>query len=142
MKRADRNEPEFFETFWSLWREHMRKTDGKGKARPAYRKHILDGADPQDILDGAAYFLRTMSERDREFIPLAASWLNSERWADDCEKERAYRAKLEESRIRSQENVVQMPERRVKTAYMLSWERQHGKDYFEHFDEQKRRAGE
>lgn len=146
MKRADRNEPEGFAEFWEgVWRKHARHTDGRGLARDAFRKHVLAGSDPQDIIDGAKCFFRTMKERDREFVPLSSTWINREAYIDLAQQEREYQAKMEEGRRRREEvpeNVVQMPERRVKTAYMLSWERQHGKDYFEHFDEQKRRAGE
>ena len=73
MKKLREQEPESFGDFWSIWQPHMRHTDGRGLAREAYRKHILNGAEPQDIIDGARWFIRNMKERDREFIPLAES---------------------------------------------------------------------
>ena len=89
-----------FLSFWVLWRKHMRKTDGRGKARPAWQQMIEAGADAQDIIDGATWYLRNLSERDAPYIPLAASWLRSERWADDCEQERAYQQRVAERQQR------------------------------------------
>lgn len=84
-----------FSTFWELWRPYQRKSDGRGKARPAYKQMIEMGYDQQDIIDGARWYLRNLvTDEDKRFIPLAASWLRAERFADDCEKEREYQAKL------------------------------------------------
>lgn len=89
-------DPEGFSQFWALWLPVCRKTDGRGKCRETYRKWLLDGAEPADIIDGAAWYLRSLSEKDKPYIPLAASWLNSERWADDCERERDYQRRKAE----------------------------------------------
>ncbi len=89
-KAAPIQEPEGFADFWTVWRPHMRRTDGRGDARDTYRKHILRGADPADIIDGAKAFLRDVPEKDKPYIPLAASWLNKESYLDWCEKERAF----------------------------------------------------
>lgn len=106
MKKVTTPEPEGFETLWLLWREHARKSDGRGKARSTYRKWILDGADPQDILDGARWHLRSLSDEDRKFIQLLSVYLNSEKWLDECEKERAYQERLQEQQSRASENVI------------------------------------
>ena len=98
-------EHEGFPEFWELWKAHQRGTDGRGKARPAYTKLMLNGADPQDILDGARWFLRNLKDRDREFIPLASSWLNSERWADDCELERTFQKRQAERAAQASQPV-------------------------------------
>ena len=90
-------EPDGFADFWSIWQPHMRHTDGRGLAREAYRKHILNGAEPQDIIDGARWFIRNMKDRDREFIPLAATWLNRESYSDFAAKFRAYQESLDAS---------------------------------------------
>jgi hypothetical protein len=108
-----------FTTFWLLWRKHMRKSDGRGKARPAWQQMIEAGVDPQDIIDGAAWYLRNLSERDAPYIPLAASWIRSERWADDCEQERAYQARLAERST----NVVQIKPQPAKSKFLQEWER-------------------
>lgn len=112
------HEPEGFETLWTLWRDHARKTDGRGKARPTYRKWLLEGAEPQDMIDGARWHIRSLSERDKPYINLLSVYLNSERWVDECEMERAYLAKIAEAeRIRderraAQPNVVQIEDHR------------------------------
>lgn len=107
--------PEFV-AFWSLWQPHARHTDGRGDARDAFLKHVHGGADPLDIVDGAKCFLRTMKERDREFIPLAASWLGRRAFEDLAEQERSYQAAVYERRQRQasqSENVISIsPERR------------------------------
>lgn len=78
-----RQEPTGFETLWKLWLPYARKTDGRGKARPTYIKWLEAGADPQDMLDGAQWHLRSLSERDRPYINLLSVYLNSERWMDE-----------------------------------------------------------
>ena len=89
-------EPEGFEALWTLWRDQARKSDGRGKARPTYRQWLQAGADPQDMIDGARWHLRSLSERDQPYIQLLSVYLNSERWKDECEKERAYRERQAE----------------------------------------------
>lgn len=105
-----------FHRFWLIWRDKCRKTDGRGKARPAWDQMVEAGAPPDDIIDGASWFLRNMSERDAPYIPLAASWIRSERWADDCELERTYQQRLQEK----QSNVVSIGPR-GQTAFLKSW---------------------
>ena len=99
-------EPEGFSDLWALWRDYARKTDGRGKARPTYRKWLLEGADPADILDGARWHIRSMKDDERPFIQLLSVYLNSEKWMDECEKERAYQARL--SGMEQSTNVVSM----------------------------------
>lgn len=92
-------EPEGFAEFWAAWRPHMRHTDGRGDARERYRKELLRGADPQDIIDGARGFLRhlqSLPKDDQRFIPLAATWLHKQSYADWCEQERDYQRRLSE----------------------------------------------
>lgn len=95
-----RQEPEGFATFWDVWRPHARHTDGRGQARETFAKHLKGGADPQDIIDGAKWFFRTMKERDRDYVPLASSWLNRGAYEDFCEMERAHQAKVAERAAR------------------------------------------
>lgn len=97
-------EPSGFETFWTMWRQYQRKSDGRGKARPAYKQMIEAGYEPADIIDGARWYLRNLtSEEDKKFIPLAASWLRSERFLDEADKERDFQRKLAE-----RNNVTQL----------------------------------
>lgn len=98
-----RQEPEGFDAFWSFWREHKRHTDGRGKCRKEYQRQLNEGATPEDILLAARWHVR--NTKDLAFIPLAATWLNSEAWIDECEKERAFQARQTQQ---PRENVVQM----------------------------------
>ena len=91
-----------FIAFWTLWRGYQRASDGRGKARPAYQQMIEAGADPADIIAGARWYLRNLKPEERPYIPLASSWLRSERWADDCEKEYDYQARF------GNKNVISM----------------------------------
>lgn len=95
--------PEFVE-FWESWRPHARETDGRGDARDTFLEHVKRGANPLDIVDGAKWFLRNL--KDRDFIPLASSWMNKRSYEDQAEEYRAYEARRQE-RLRSQsDNVV------------------------------------
>lgn len=89
-------EPEGFETLWQVWRPHARHTDGRGKARPMYARFISAGTDPQDIIDGATYHIRSMQEKDKPYINLLSVYIYSERWKDECLQERAFQARLAE----------------------------------------------
>lgn len=109
-----------FTAFWLIWRKHCRKTDGRGKARPAWQQMIEAGVDPQDMIDGASWYLRNLSERDAPYIPLAASWIRSERWADDCEQERAYQQRMAEREAKT--NVVPIKPQ-PKSKFLQEWER-------------------
>ena len=115
------SEPDGFGELWILWRDHARKSDGRGKARPTYRKWLLEGADAQDMLDGARWHLRSMKPEERPYIQLLSVYLNSERWADECEKERAYQATLAERSA----NVVQIKPTasNYKPKFLIEFER-------------------
>jgi hypothetical protein len=108
-------EPQGFPTFWEIWRPHARKTDGRKLARETFAKHVRSGADAEDIIHGAAWFLRTMKERDREFIPLSSTWMNRGTYEDDCILERQRIAAILErernaamEQVKRLDNVVQM----------------------------------
>jgi hypothetical protein len=119
--KIQQQEPEGFAEFWAVWRPAMRRTDGRGDARDAYRKHILAGALPEDIIDGARAFLRDMPERDKAYIPLAASWLNKSAYLDWADKEREYQARI----AAHAENVVQMkPLSNYKPKFLQQFEAQ------------------
>lgn len=126
MRKVRTEEPEGFPEFWDVWRPHMRHTDGRGDARKAFRKHVLEGADPQDIIDGARAYIRnhlSLPPEKQAFIPLAASWINKEAYMDWCEKERAYQARIQERR--QQSNVVRMnaPRPAKPTLFMQHYEK-------------------
>jgi hypothetical protein len=105
-----KQEPEGFDIFWSqIWRPHARHTDGRGLARETFAKLVKNGADPQDIIDGARCFFRTMKDRDKDYVPLSSTWLNREPYIDLAEQERTYQAAVNERRQRQasqSENVI------------------------------------
>lgn len=73
--------PPGFESFWSV----TGRKQGKGAARKAYTK-ALKIADPADIAWAWSVANRvwaTWPPVEARFIPLPATWLNQERWADD-----------------------------------------------------------
>jgi hypothetical protein len=84
--------PEFIE-FWSIWRRHARHTDGRGLARDEFFRHLDNGADPHDIVDGAKCFFRTMKDKDKEFVPLSQTWLNRRSYEDLAEQQREWEAR-------------------------------------------------
>lgn len=111
-------EPEGFPQFWSEWRPFMRKNDGRGEARATYRKHILAGAEPADIIDGAKAYLRSLTEREKPYIPLAATWLNREAYADWAEHEREYQKRLAERST----NVVNINRPQPRSKWAMEYE--------------------
>lgn len=110
--KARKEEPTGFPDFWDVWRPHARHTDGRGLARDAFAKLVKNGADPQDIIDGAKFFFRTMKEKDREFVPLSSTWLNRQAFEDLAEQERNYERQLQEriaKRAAETATVVRLP---------------------------------
>lgn len=105
-----KQEPEGFAEFWALWRPNARHTDGRGLARETFAKHIRAGADPQDIVYGAKCFFRTMKERDREFVPLASTWINREAYIDLAVLERQREQRMQEREEPAASVVVSLPE--------------------------------
>lgn len=116
---SKQQESEEFRAFWSIWRPNARHTDGRGLARETFAKLVKNGADPQDVIDGAKWFFHTMKDRDRDYVPLSSTWLNRQSFEDLAEQYRAYEARRQE-RQRSQEqstNVVSIDaERRAELA--------------------------
>lgn len=112
--------PEFI-AFWDIWRAVMNKNDGRGSARDEFFRHIEQyGADPQDIVDGARWFVR--SGGNAEFKLHAQTWLNRRAYEDGCEHERAFQARLAERQ--NPENVVNIAQPRGQTAFLRAFEQQ------------------
>lgn len=97
LTKAD--ETDEFREFWHLWQPKARDTDGRGLARETFFKHVEEGADPRDIVDGARCFLRNF--KDRQYIPLSSTWLNRQAYEDLAEKEREFQARLAEQSARA-----------------------------------------
>jgi hypothetical protein len=70
---------EEFEIFWSRYPKRVKRLD----AMKAYQKaRVL--ATAELILKGVDQLLENMPDEAR-YVPLAASWLNAERWTDEYE---------------------------------------------------------
>ncbi len=113
MSKVRTPEPELFDAFWAVWRPHMRHTDGRGDARERYRKELLGGADPAEILEGAKAYIKRLGQMppdERKFIPLAATWLHKQSYTDWAEQERDLQRRLAEAEARrnARENVVSL----------------------------------
>jgi hypothetical protein len=116
-------EPDGFAEFWSIWRPHKRHTDGRGEASDTFAKHLKRGLEPQDIVDGARWFIRGIKERDRDYIPLASTWLNRRDYLDGCELERAFQAKeaAREEQASAQSNVTPIRQQLGNTAFLRQY---------------------
>ena len=74
---------DFSDEFDSFWSKYPRK-DAKPTAKKAFTKAARQvGA--AAIMMGLETQLPTMSAKERQFIPLPATWLNQERWADEVD---------------------------------------------------------
>ena len=75
-------EPDGWDTFWSCYPRHSARVD----AARAYRKLNPSPALQAEML--AALVSQKMSRQwqDPRYIPLAASWIRGERWADESSK--------------------------------------------------------
>lgn len=110
-----------FRVFWEqVWRPYARHTDGRGLAREAFAKHVRNGASPQDIIDGAKCFFRTMKDKDRDYVPLSSTWLNRGSFEDLAITERAHQQRMAEAQ---QRRVTQMMQESTTTIEKISPER-------------------
>jgi hypothetical protein len=66
-----------FNEFWSLYPRQQ----GRGKAKEAFIKAVTEfGLEP--VMDGVHRYANDPNLPDPQFVPLPATWLNQERWAD------------------------------------------------------------
>ena len=124
---AKHETPEFQE-FWATWKPYARHTDGRAVARDAFLRLSEDGASQRDMVDGAKCFFRTMKEKDREYVPLAATWLRRGAYEDLAIQERQHQQRISEAQTRRVEQIKQQaqepasaqidPERRAQLAAM------------------------
>ncbi|MGY2995469.1 hypothetical protein ACVWWD_004276 [Mesorhizobium sp. URHB0026] len=119
------DETDEFRAFWAIWMPHMHKNDGRGSARDEFFRHVEErGADPQDIVDGAAWFIRSGGQQetgyDGKLIKChAMTWLNRGAYEDGADKERQYQAKLADRAT----NVVPIkPVSTYKPKFLRDWE--------------------
>jgi len=67
-----------FDLFWELYP----KKEAKGAAAKAF-KAASKKIDPNSIILGLKAQLPILVKTERQFVPLAGTWLNAERWADE-----------------------------------------------------------
>lgn len=105
-----------FVAFWSAWQPVMNKNDGRGSARDEFFRHVdRYGADPQDIVDGAKWFI--LNGGNGEFKLHAATWLNRRAYEDGAEAWRTHQKRLAEREAQKPSNVTQMPRSKWAVQY-------------------------
>jgi hypothetical protein len=75
-RKAARLEPEGFAEFYEVYPRHEARKD----AADAYRQVVGEAGGPEVLL---AHLRRFRFSQDRQFVPLAASWLRGRRWQDE-----------------------------------------------------------
>jgi hypothetical protein len=75
------NKPDEFELFWSIYPRKV----GKLVAQKAL-KNALKSAKLKDIIDAVRSFSDLNKDKDKQFIPHPATWLNAGRWMDETDK--------------------------------------------------------
>lgn len=68
-----------FEDFWTLYPRKI----AKRAAFKVWEREMKAGTAPDDILAGLRAQVPSLSARDPQFIPHAATWLNQGRWEDE-----------------------------------------------------------
>ena len=122
------DETDAFREFWSAWKPHMNPNDGRGEARDVFFEEVeCFGANPEDIVDGAHWYLHRGGNKGvgfdgRPIKSLAASWIRKRQYEDGADDWRKLQASIAARAAQSQsENVVQM-QPRPKTRFMQEWE--------------------
>jgi hypothetical protein len=92
-----------FALFWGVY---PRRT-GKGAARKAFATATAAGADPDLIIQAAVSYRDRCDalQKEPQFIPHPATWLNQERWEDDEEQAPRVRSKVDDA-LRSGMDLV------------------------------------
>ena len=80
-----------FDAFWKLYP----RKEGKGQARKAF-KTAIQKAGVDAVLQGIERLAPILAERERQFIPLASTWLNGERWTDEIPVQKSGMEQLRE----------------------------------------------
>lgn len=92
--------------FAAFWEAYPRRT-GKGAARKAFASAVAAGADPKVVVITASNYAERCGQLQKEpqFIPHPATWLNQERWDDDEEQAPRVRSKVDDA-LRSGMDLV------------------------------------
>jgi len=73
---------ELFAQFYSVYP----RKKGKGAAEKAWLKAITI-KDPEEIINAAQLFAQSVVNKEKQYIPYPASWLNKKQWDDEIEVE-------------------------------------------------------
>lgn len=119
--RTKADETPEFKTFWEeIWLDIMNPNDGRGSARDEFFRHVDEGADPQDIVDGARWF--RFNGGNKEFKQHASTWLNKRAYEDGAMLWRKHVAGISE-----RSNVVNISEApRAKSKWLQDYESKAG----------------
>jgi len=95
-------QPEYdaFEMFWQAYPKRSGENPKK-PAREKFERAVAKGVDPEDIIAGARRYARQSIDTEPQYIPMAKTWLNQERWKDEDfvqERNKSYRELAEELR--------------------------------------------
>jgi hypothetical protein len=72
-----------FDQFWQAYPSRGKADNPKKPARTSFERAIRNGATAEAIIDGARIFASNpASKPGTEFVPMAATWLNQNRWQD------------------------------------------------------------
>jgi hypothetical protein len=69
---------EAFRLWWDWWP----RKDGRKEAKAAYEAAVAAGATTREIEMGMLVQLHELKQREKRYIPLAATWLNRKGWLD------------------------------------------------------------
>lgn len=67
---------------FDLWYTHYPRKEARGRAVKAWAKAIRK-AFPDQLIEAIKLYAEKVKGKEREFIPLPATWLNDERWLDE-----------------------------------------------------------
>ena len=70
---------EHFQRFWKVWP----RKEAIGRAESAWSKYDCDLIVDEVVMAVEKQVLHTWKKKERQFIPLPASWLNARRWTDE-----------------------------------------------------------
>ena len=75
---------ELFSQFWAAYPKRSPHSNPKKPALRAFTRLVKSGVAPEDIVEGAEKYAKYCKAhvRDRQFIAMAATFLNQERFAD------------------------------------------------------------
>jgi len=115
-----------FKAFWDCWFPHKNINDGRGSARDEFFRQVeIYGANPQDLVDGARWFIRNGGNQKPNWQgeimrKHASSWLATRDYEDGCERERKHQADMAEREAKT--NVVPIKPQ-PKSKFLQEWER-------------------